>query len=262
MIAGESGFYEFEHNNKKEWIFYAPIGHYGWSFAIRSSEKAANKLVQQNNNNISLWSLVLIILALGLTHLVSKSTIVKPIAFLITTLHELKLNKTSSIKELSLSPPIKELGNLILKHHQEQVNEIDRCQQENSALTHTINEKNTQLRQSQQRLKSFLDAAQNPTVHISKAGNILLVNQKFKDLLKESSFINTSISALIHEDNKLEIAKAMQNVFTQLKRQEIQEIKLSSLEKENITCKAILSPVIMADNEVEASIIFIVKVNA
>jgi hypothetical protein len=259
MIAGESGFYEITHQDKKEWIFYAPIGHYGWSFAIRTSETASDSLVNNDTNDASIWLLFIVILGLGLTHLVSKATIVKPLEKLREGIQSLDKGKDKTLKEGKFPSLIKEIASLVLQHHDHQVQNLEIEKLEIETLKESLEEKQFLLRKNRRRLKGFLNSVRNPTLNINQAGEILLANKKFKTLINKSDLNDLTLAFLVNSDHKKQIAHVLDTLFKELKVQVIQEIEITPFEADPIKCKVIFTPIILEEDDIEASIIFLVK---
>jgi len=261
MIAGENGFYEFNHQDKKEWIFYAPIGHYGWSFAIRTSEEAAQAMVNHDTNDASIWLLVIVILGLGLTHLVSKVIIVKPLENLREGIKALDNGKEESLKKGNFPSLLKEIASLVLQHHIHQVQSLEQERKEKAALQETLDERYTQLRKNRRRLKGFLNAARNPTINIDRAGEILLANEKFKTLIKTPDIHTLTMQSLVDDAHKKQISDLVDRLFKELKVQVVEELSITPFEADPIICKVIFTPIILEENDIEVSIIFLVKEN-
>jgi len=261
MIAGESGFYEINHNDKKEWIFYAPIGHYGWSFAIRTSEEAAQSLVNHDTNDASIWLLFIVILGLGLTHFVSKATVVKPLENLKEGVISLDKGDASTLKKGKFPSLIKEIASLVLQHHTHQVKSLAKEIEEKHVLQETLDEKLALLRKNRRRLKGFLNAARNPTINIDPAGEILLANEKFKKLINRPDLNTLSMQSLVDDEHKKQISALIDRLFKEIKVEVIEELTLLPFEAEPIVCKVIFTPIILEENDIEASIIFLVKEN-
>jgi len=259
MIAGESGFYEIKHKNKKEWIFYAPIGHYGWSFAIRTSEETAHSLVDHDTNDASVWLLFIVILGLGLTHLVSKATIVRPLEKLREGIQSLDKGKDNILKEGRFPSIIKEIASLVLQHHSHQVQSLEKEKHEKKSLQGTLDEKLSLLRKNRRRLKGFLNAARNPTINIDQAGEILLANNKFKTLIGKSDVNDLTVALLVKSTHKKQVANVIETLFKELQVQVIEELEITPSEGDPIQCKIIFTPIILDEDDIEASIIFLVK---
>jgi len=259
MIAGESGFYALPHKGHEEWIFYAPVGNYGWSFAIRTSESLAGQLVDTNTNYASLWLLVLVLLGLGLTHFVSKSTIVNPILRLKNALQELQNNNSNTLEKSHFPSPIQEIANLILRQYKDKESILNSQLQTQEQLQIQLKEKNTDLRKNKRQLMGFINAAQNPTIDLNAAGEILLANDKFKTFINKADIHGLTLPSLVHASQKSKMTQTLNLMFKELKPQTIQGIHLNVIDADPLICTVIFTPIILSEDEIEASVIFLVK---
>lgn len=71
MLAGERGLFEIKRDNGFNWVFYAPVGSYGWSFALRMDAAQVEAAANFQFSNFLRWSLGLSVLILGLTYWLS-----------------------------------------------------------------------------------------------------------------------------------------------------------------------------------------------
>ena len=79
MLAGESGFFEYAHDGTTDWVFYAPVGHLGWSFAVRVNLDDALQLAKMDAKPVYLWTVVIAVAALLLTWLAARMLLVSPL---------------------------------------------------------------------------------------------------------------------------------------------------------------------------------------
>jgi len=253
MMAGENGFYEFSNKNKKEWVFYAPIGDYGWSFAIRTSEKEANILVNQNKSNLSIWLLFIVIVGLGLTHLVAQN-------FILTPLKKLKEGiNTSSLQSQKLPSLIQEISTLIQKKNANTQQIIHDQDTTNKHLNDALAEKDTQLRKHHQRLVGLLNSSKHASVNINQAGEILLTNKKFQTLINNSNLNNVNLHAFVNTPYKKQLSNTVDDVFKDLQIHTINNLEFSVSKEDILSCKLVFTPLVLEESDVEVNIIFLVK---
>ena len=260
MITGEKGYVELSNKEGEiEMVFFAPIGKYGWSFALTLKKKSAQTIAYDNSSTSQIWMLGILILALFSAILVEYFSYNRPYRNLRLALKQIKNNKKVIFSKKDYP---KDLG-LIVKNMleifdhdkeliEESIHEVDN-------LSGSLNEKNKLLQQADKRVMGILSSAVNSVVIINSMGEILATNYKSESILKlkVKNMVGESILSFIDEKDKEYFSSILEELFATSTDKTIEKLTIISRNKIKHDVKAIFKPVYINEVEIEANIVFV-----
>jgi len=266
MITGERGFFEIGGSSKDlkgdSLVFFAPVGKYGWSFALAISKKNAQDIIYYDRDRMLMWLFAIFTLGLLLTIYVSIYSFTKPMQLLNDGLVKLSTGDKSGLLKShkfgifsNVTKNIISIFTTLMNNQLKSNNEIDQ-------LKESIHEKITLLSNSEKRLSGLLSSAQNSVVIINKLGEIVATNQKSETILKlkMQNMLGEHILSFIDKKDKNIFTKVLNKLFSSIEPQELEDITIITKNNVRHRVKAIIKPVFISDEEIEANLVFI-KVN-
>ena len=216
MITGQKGYVDIV-NDKKEgdMIFFAPIGTYGWSFAISLSKKSAESIIFNNKNATSLWLLSLLIVGLALSILVSYYSIQKPLKIMTKGIYEITGNSTKTLSSYTFPEPFNTLSETIVKVFTHKNKQIEKVQEELELSEKALKKTALILNESDKRIKGLLNVSQNAVVVINQFYEIVATNKKSEQVLKQRTkyLIGNSILNYVEQNDKERVRDTLDDLF-------------------------------------------------
>ena len=259
MLSGESGFFEYHHDGTTDWVFYAPVGHFGWSFAVRVNLAHALRLADMDATPVYLWSAVVFIVTVILTLSASRAIILTPLRRLGEGLRHIAqgipLELPASLGSRQADAALSELAEAGA-----QVQRLaDSRKAEIKALNQALADKTLQLKVSNTRQHALLNAAQNATFVIDPAGEVLATNDKAESLLgcQRDEVVNTSLSHWICAEQRGAFCTAIEVLFRTLETQVMTSVDINGAEEQVLSVKIVLAPIYLPDGQVEGDVIFV-----
>ena len=258
MITGEKGYIEIENEeNGNEMVFFAPVGDYGWSFALSLSKESAEKIIFFDNNTTQIWLLVILVLGLFLSVYVANYTFYNPLKKLKDGVADLDSGISLDIKQSD--GPYRELSNIITNIYIRQKDEIDINVVNLDKIETKLHEQGLELEHADRRTNGLLSAAQNPVVVISRIGEIVATNDKSESVLKLKikNMIGENILAFIDDGDKELFSKTIEDLFSSVVVKELPNITIVTKLKVKVKVRVVLTPVFLTEDDVEANVVFI-----
>ncbi len=260
MITGEKGYVELaDKENKVEMIFYAPIGDYGWSFALALKKESAYNIVFDNTDYTLVWTLFILIIGMILALLVSNYSLLKPIKRLKAGIEKFKNGKQENFNINDYPLEFKTLAHNTFKILEENQGALKQYSSDDLIQKSSIINQEILLKQADKRIMGLLSSAQNPVVIINSMGEILATNNKSESILKlkVKNMIGESILYFIDEQDKDLFSLTLEELFATNEDKEITSITIVSRTNVRHKVKAIFKPVFISEDDIEANIVFI-----
>ena len=260
MITGEKGYIEVKNDlDQEEMVFFAPIGKYGWSFALSLTKENAEHVVFYDKNMTQVWLLIILIIGLLLSLYVSYYSLHKPITAITAGLDALENGENNFFRNRIFSPPFDELTKKIASIFDKQYKDLQISAQESDETAAALTETTLLLKQADKRVRGLLGSAQNSIIIINAMGEIMATNFKSESILKlkTKNMIGESILTFVDEKDKEHFSHVLNTLFSNIIEQEIEEITIVTKSNIKHQVKAILKPVFIREDEIEANIVFV-----
>ncbi len=258
MITGEKGYLEIKSKEDgDEMVFFAPVGGYGWSFALSLSKESAEKIIFYDNTTTKIWLLVIMILGLLLSLYVANNIFYKPLKKLKDGVVDLEAGESLDIRQSD--GVYRELSNLITDIHVKHKDIMDSNVVDITSIKKKLHNQGLELEHADRRTNGLLSAAQNPVVIISRIGEIVATNDKSESVLKLKikNMIGENILAFIDDDDKELFSKTIEELFFSIVPKELPNITIVTKMKIKVKVRVIIKPVLLSEDEFEANIVFI-----
>ena len=261
MMAGENGFFEYHHDGTTDWVFYAPVGHFGWSFAVRVNLEDALRIAGMDKTPVYLWSAIVFIIAVLLTLFAARHLFVAPLRRLEDILGNPDLNvppgtpgNLGSRQADRLLSKFSEMAELVQHRAAESA-------AQNTSLNQSLVDKTLQLKVFEKRQHALLDAARNATFIINPAGVVLATNNKAEQLLggHRDEIVDVSLSHWVSTAQRSKFAAVVETLFSTLEQQVINSQQIATADDRALTVDAVFSPIYLPDGEMEADVIFVAE---
>lgn len=176
LTTGEGGIFEYTVAGKKILSFYAPVGHFGWSFAIRVSEQQAMHLSRMTGNSIYLWVLFLLLSAVTLTVWMSGALVLKPLQHIGRNLRQWTEYGKAPDTETNELDEYRRIDELVLSAYSDEQEKIKLLEQKRHDAEKLVMDKVSQLNRIEHRYRSLLDSEYLNRMVIDKEGCIISTN--------------------------------------------------------------------------------------
>ena len=258
MITGQKGYIDIVNKKKEEdMIFFAPIGKYGWSFALSLSKKSAESIVFKNQNVTSLWLLAILIVGLVLSLLVSYYSLQKPLSIMIKGIYEITSNSTKTLVSYSFPAPFDKLSETIVKVFSAKNKQIEKAKEELKLSERALKKTTSILKESDRRVKGLLSTSTNSVIIINQFYEIVAANIKSEQTLrlKSKNLIGTSILNYVDAQDKEMIRNTLDDLFSTYSTKTINDLHIVNKLGNKQKVKVDMTPVFVSQDEIEANII-------
>lgn len=210
MTTGGSGIFEYNVDGENILSFYAPVGHFGWSFAIRISEKKALSLSRLDDNSLFIWTAIFIIAAISLTFFITSLYIIKPLQNTSERLRELTNDKQLLHADFDIEE-FSQINELLSDAHRQVHEKISQSRSEQLNSEKQLLDKVSALKRTEHRYKSLLHSEYLNRIIIDASGKILSMNNSAAQSLQLNFEMTPllNIFELIHSKNADALARAI-----------------------------------------------------
>jgi PAS domain S-box-containing protein len=261
MLSGESGFFEYRHDGTSDWVLYAPVGHFGWSFAVQLNLGEAVRLAGMDRTPVYVWSAVVAVFGILASWLAARVLLLVPLRHLEEGAAKLKVGVPADLPDSlgsrqadRVAARLKEAGDAVQKTVSGYTTQVD-------ALNRTLAEKLLQLKVSEKRQSALLDAARNATFVVNQSGVVLATNDKAERLLgrHRDEIIDASLSRWITAPQRSAFVAALDRLFGNMDSQTLGALQVEAADGRSLTVNAVFTPIFLPDGEVEGDVIFVTE---
>ena len=259
MLSGKSGFFEYHHDDMTDWVFFAPVGHFGWSFAVRVNLEHALQVADLDTTPVYLWSGIIFIFGVLLTLLVTRTLLAAPLKRLGRAAEVLRQGDVPALPESLGSRQMDELRSELVTSGEQVQRGFGTKTEEIKSLNHALAERMRQLTVAKMRQSALLNAARNPTFVIDTSGEVLAANDKAETLLgcEPGTLPGSSLPGRISASQRSAFVAALEAMYASLEVQVLNTVEIDVAGGVSVTVKAILTPIYLPDGGVEGDVIFV-----